>query len=106
MTRPRSGAAFSLLLRRAHDATKSTASDNLSEDFAISGASAALAPTSASAWGRGGGFGGFHGGSHEGWGHRGFGYVAAEFLSPTAFEQLCYVKDASGWKIAGYNGVD
>ena len=34
------------------------------------------------------------------------GYVAAEFLSPTAFEQLCYVKDASGWKIAGYNGVD
>jgi hypothetical protein len=34
------------------------------------------------------------------------GYVAAEFLSPTAIEQLCYVKDASGWKIAGYNGVD
>jgi hypothetical protein len=36
--------------------------------------SAALAPTSASAWGRGGGFDGFHGGYHEGWGHRGFGY--------------------------------
>jgi hypothetical protein len=35
--------------------------------------SAALAPTSASAWGRGG-FGGFHGGFHEGWGHRGFGF--------------------------------
>jgi hypothetical protein len=34
--------------------------------------SAALAPTSASAWGRGG-LGGFHGGFHEGWGHRGFG---------------------------------
>jgi len=36
-----SGGAFSLLLRRAHDATKSTASDftNLSDDFAISGAS-------------------------------------------------------------------
>ncbi len=34
------------------------------------------------------------------------GYVAAEFLSPTAFEQLCYVKDTSGWKIAGYNGTD
>jgi hypothetical protein len=35
---------------------------------------AALAPTSASAWGRGGGFhGGFHGG-YGGWGHRGFGY--------------------------------
>jgi hypothetical protein len=28
--------------------------------------SAALAPTSASAWGRGG-FGGLHGGFHEGW---------------------------------------
>ena len=27
--------------------------------------SAALAPTSASAWGRGGGFGGYHGGFHE-----------------------------------------
>jgi hypothetical protein len=35
--------------------------------------SAALAPTSASAWGRGG-FSGFHGGFHEGWGHRGFGF--------------------------------
>jgi hypothetical protein len=35
--------------------------------------SAALAPTTASAWGRGG-FGGFHGGFHEGWGHRSFGY--------------------------------
>jgi hypothetical protein len=34
------------------------------------------------------------------------GYVAAELLSPTAFEQLCYVKEASGWKIAGYNGTD
>jgi hypothetical protein len=30
--------------------------------------------TSASAWGRGGGFGEFHGGFHENWGHRGFGY--------------------------------
>jgi hypothetical protein len=36
--------------------------------------SAALAPTSASAWGRGGGFGRSHGGFHEGWGHRGIGY--------------------------------
>jgi hypothetical protein len=34
---------------------------------------AALAPTSASAWGRGGFHGGFHGG-YGGWGHRGFGY--------------------------------
>jgi hypothetical protein len=33
--------------------------------------SAALAPTSASAWGR---VGGFHSGFHEGWGHRGFGF--------------------------------
>jgi hypothetical protein len=36
--------------------------------------SAALAPTSASAWGRGFG-GGWHGGGfHQGWGHRGYGY--------------------------------
>jgi hypothetical protein len=42
---------------------------------------AALAPTSASAWGHGGGFGGFHGGYggfhrdfHRGWGYRSGGY--------------------------------
>jgi hypothetical protein len=34
------------------------------------------------------------------------GFAAAEFLSPTAFDQLCYIKDASGWKIAGYNGTN
>jgi hypothetical protein len=34
------------------------------------------------------------------------GYVAAEFLSPTTFDQLCYLKDGSGWKIAGYNGTN
>jgi hypothetical protein len=32
------------------------------------------------------------------------GFVAVELLSPIAFDQLCYIKDASGWKIAGYYG--
>ncbi len=32
------------------------------------------------------------------------GFVAYESLSPIAFDQLCYIKDASGWKIAGYYG--
>jgi hypothetical protein len=32
------------------------------------------------------------------------GFVAEELLSPIAFDQLCYIKDASGWKIAGYYG--
>jgi hypothetical protein len=32
--------------------------------------------------------------------------VAEEFLLPTVFDQLCYIKDASGWKIAGSNGTD
>lgn len=34
------------------------------------------------------------------------GFVAYEFLSPIAFDQLCYMKDASGWKIAGYYGTN
>ena len=34
------------------------------------------------------------------------GFVAAEFLLPTVFDQLCYIKDASGWKIADYNGTN
>jgi hypothetical protein len=33
------------------------------------------------------------------------GFVALEFLLPIAFDQLCYIKDASGWKIAGYYGT-
>ena len=32
------------------------------------------------------------------------GFVADEFLLPIEFDQLCYIKDASGWKIAGYYG--
>lgn len=32
------------------------------------------------------------------------GFVAADAVLPLIFEQLCYVKDASGWKIAGYLG--
>lgn len=32
------------------------------------------------------------------------GYVAMESLAPLTADQLCYVKDASGWKIAGYVG--
>jgi len=35
-----------------------------------------------------------------------FGFVAEEFLLPIAFDQLCYIKDASGWKIAGYYGTN
>jgi len=34
------------------------------------------------------------------------GFVAYEFLFPIAFDQFCYVKDASGWKIAGYYGTN
>jgi hypothetical protein len=34
------------------------------------------------------------------------GFVPIEALSPTGFEQICYVKDASGWKITGYEGLD
>jgi hypothetical protein len=32
------------------------------------------------------------------------GYVANDQLLPLGNEQLCYVKDAAGWKIAGYIG--
>jgi hypothetical protein len=32
------------------------------------------------------------------------GYVPDELLSSLDIEQLCYIKDASGWKIAGYAG--
>lgn len=30
------------------------------------------------------------------------GYVNEELISPLGTDQLCYTKDASGWKIAGY----
>ena len=32
------------------------------------------------------------------------GYVAIDAIAPLADEQLCYLKDATGWKIAGYIG--
>jgi hypothetical protein len=32
------------------------------------------------------------------------GYVAIDAIAPIGSEQLCYVKDASGWKIAGFIG--
>jgi hypothetical protein len=34
------------------------------------------------------------------------GFVPADALSPLGNDQLCYVKDASGWKIAGFVGGD
>ena len=34
------------------------------------------------------------------------GFVAMEGISPIGFDQLCYVKDASGWKITGYEAAD
>jgi hypothetical protein len=34
------------------------------------------------------------------------GFAEADLLAPIAFEQLCYSKDASGWKIAGYYGLN
>jgi hypothetical protein len=33
------------------------------------------------------------------------GYVSADALSPLGSDQLCYVKDAGGWKITGYVGA-
>jgi hypothetical protein len=33
------------------------------------------------------------------------GYVSADVLSPLGNDQLCYVKDASGWKITGFVGA-
>ena len=32
------------------------------------------------------------------------GFVPADALSPLGNDQLCYVKDAAGWKIAGFVG--
>ena len=34
------------------------------------------------------------------------GYVALEGISPIGFDQLCYLKDASGWKIAGFAAAE
>jgi hypothetical protein len=34
------------------------------------------------------------------------GFVAVEAISPIGFDQLCYIKDASGWKIAGFAAAE
>jgi hypothetical protein len=34
------------------------------------------------------------------------GFVAVDGISPIGFDQLCYVKDASGWKITGFAAVE
>jgi hypothetical protein len=34
------------------------------------------------------------------------GFVAIDGISPIGFDQLCYLKDASGWKITGYEAAD
>jgi hypothetical protein len=34
------------------------------------------------------------------------GFVLEEFMSSLDSDQICYVKDATGWKIAGYAGND
>ena len=34
------------------------------------------------------------------------GYVAADAVQPLAIDQICYIKDASGWTITGYVGGD
>jgi hypothetical protein len=32
------------------------------------------------------------------------GYVASDAIAPLGNDQICYIKDASGWKISGYVG--
>jgi hypothetical protein len=32
------------------------------------------------------------------------GFVPADSIAPLGNDQVCYLKDASGWKIAGYIG--
>ena len=34
------------------------------------------------------------------------GFVPVEFVLPIGGEQLCYVKETSGWKIVGFLGGD
>jgi len=34
------------------------------------------------------------------------GYIAMEQISPIGFDQICYIKDATGWKIIGYESAD
>jgi hypothetical protein len=34
------------------------------------------------------------------------GFVAVDGISPIGFDQLCYVKDAGGWKITGFSAAE
>jgi hypothetical protein len=34
------------------------------------------------------------------------GFVAIEGISPIGFDQLCYIKDAAGWKITGFSATE
>jgi hypothetical protein len=34
------------------------------------------------------------------------GFVAVEGISPIGFDQLCYVKNAGGWKITGFSAAE
>ena len=34
------------------------------------------------------------------------GFVAIDAIAPIGFDQLCYVKDASGWKITGFASAE
>jgi hypothetical protein len=34
------------------------------------------------------------------------GFVAIEGISPIGFDQLCYIKDATGWKITGFAAAE
>jgi hypothetical protein len=34
------------------------------------------------------------------------GYVSVTSLLPLGMDQICYIKDASGWKITGYESAD
>jgi hypothetical protein len=34
------------------------------------------------------------------------GFVAIEAISPIGFDQLCYIKDAGGWKITGFSAAE
>jgi hypothetical protein len=33
------------------------------------------------------------------------GFVSADAVAPLGNDQICYVKDAGGWKIAGFVGA-
>jgi hypothetical protein len=33
------------------------------------------------------------------------GFISADVLAPLGNDQVCYVKEADGWKIAGFVGL-